>query len=279
MKAMSGVINNRVNLRGVISSLLVLGVLLIQGCVEIENITSVKQKVSFGEKGDEGVRIPDPYFGKAPTPVEEIPDGDLCQFDPSAPDCPSISSDMFIPDSCPARDILDSAPPVVQNNGVVCWAATAESIITAHRVPKKQCQIIQEVYDLSEDCCLQENQNNPRCLENGWPHKAFKNPRTAVSFDFEYSRAPLPLKKLAHLLCEYGPVSFIVVGHDDTGHSFVINDLDFEDEKWWVLTLDHTSPGKFSKISYEAYWEGLWGTYNPTNSEHHSDLFKVQKLP
>ncbi len=266
--------------RVLIPVLLVLSGLWFQGCTSVETKTKILVKKN---KHSESGRIALP-IEKAPKDLSAIPDGEYCKLHPLDPSCP-INSAPFA--GCPAQQFLDSIPPIAQDADVWCWAASAESIMKTYGTNKKQCQILNEVEGLTIDCCSPENEFNPICLENGWPHEAFNNPRTSTKFDFEYIYGPLPMSKLFHVLCQYGPISFVIRMHGGGGHSFVVKDIEIEDGELFLLVHDHSwvvddqgrRAAEFKKWSYEAFAEGVWLGLDSTNSDHFVDYFEVKRLP
>lgn len=271
--------NNEMNMKGVFASFLVLSIFLFQGCTSVKVKTFVKTKE---DSGSERNLLPE-INGKAPTALSEIPDGDICRLDLTHPKCLGRQ----LTQACPAQPFIDAVPPVGQETGVWCWAATGVSFFLAHGFDKRQCEILNEVQGLSIDCCKSENETNPLCLKNGWPHQAFDNSRTSQRFDFKFFYGPLPINKLIHVLCEYGPVAFVIRAHGGGGHSFVVKNIVFEDNAEWVLVQDHSSvvdaqgnraPAEFKQWSYDAFEEGLWLSFNRTNSDHFVDYFEVKPL-
>lgn len=199
----------------VIPGFLVLFGLFLQGCTTVENNTKIVMK-KVENPGTVNSSLSG--VGKAPKDLSTIPDGDFCRLNPSHPTCVSRSRSSGPSFSaCPGQQFLDSIPAVPQLTSVWCWSGSGESQTNAYGVPKEQCNLVQQVYNLPISCCLPpnvpnviENQYDVRCLKNGWPHDAFKS----GGIDFEYSRLALPKKKLFQVLCESGPITYVVANND-----------------------------------------------------------------
>lgn len=268
----------------VIPGFLVLFGFFLQGCTTVENNTKIVMKKN---ENPGAVNISLPRIGKAPKDVSEIPDGDFCRLNPSHPTCLDRRQ---LSGACPGQKFLDSIPAVPQLTSVWCWAGSGESQSNAYGVPKEQCNLVQQVYNLPVSCCLPpnvpnvlENQYDVRCLENGWPHDAFKS----GGIDFEYSRIALPEKKIYQVLCESGPITYVVANDDGSGHTLEIKGVEILNDELYLITDDHSwrendqgrreSLGFGTKVSYLDYVNGNWLAL--PDSHHFVSYFEIKPLP
>ncbi len=268
--------------------LLGLGFVLLQGCsgssLSIKRDVRVFVQKKMEENSGPGVKPPLPDdAGKSPINIDAIPKGDPCLVSPFGPSCPLPDS---IQQACPARPILDSYSLVGQETGSWCWAASVEGLGEAHGRDIKQCRIVTDVKGVAVDCCDPGSQNDLRCLKSGWPHQAFNHPTVRLTWDYVFE--PLSVEQLAHLLCEYGPISFVIRADGGGGHSFVVFDLVSEEANKWMVYVDPEFGDfggqtnlvrQFTKWSYEAFRDGEFLDWNSTNSQHYVDYINIQKNP
>lgn len=264
----------------------VLSFLLLQGCYSLKAqpskvnvITVVKMKKKMEKNIESGFVEISPLLGKRFQNVVDIPDGNPCRLDPSGPGC--LSGGIL--QACPAQSRLDLTPAVAQVNGTLCWAASCQSVVFPYGTDIQQCQIVSKVQKLGEDFCCQEgNEFHGDCWVNRWPGDCF----TSLKYDYQISDGPLPLKKLAHVLCEYGPISFVILGHNGDGHTLVVKDLEYDPEGEVLLKVHphnyvkddqgKSVPAEFQMWSYDKFKRGLYQGYDETNSKHFTDYSQLE---
>lgn len=257
-------------MRGTSTSLLIFIFLLSLAC------TSVKVEVQYVEGPTSTLRL-----SKPPIDPNQLPKLDLN----------TIPITIGLPRTCPAADVIQKLKNIPQLTDAWCWAASAQTVMEAHDVPIKQCDILDRVYqdELTTNCCRNGGIIPGECWRNGWPEEAFNN----FDFNWEWVIGPLEKETLAGQLCENGPFIFVLLFEGGGGHTFIVKDLEYikdsnrntgelslwvYDHSWVTDESDDQNnrrPTDFQRWSYDAFVDGLW---NGGRFTHDLDYVQISPL-
>jgi hypothetical protein len=160
--------------------------------------------------------------------------------------------------SCPLRNRETAI--IEQSTGSWCWAASAETVMSYHTQSTypNQCDIATEIArqrrGSAADCCA--DKDHPDCDRTGLPSWAFQE----YGFNWKTVKGPLKREKLAGQICDNGPLIFILRYVGGGGHTFVVEDYEYDEDTddFSVWVYDHSWGGRYIRWPYENYVSGRW---------------------
>ena len=166
----------------------------------------------------------------------------------------------------------EEAEAIAQETGTWCWATSAQTVMRYHVEDRvEQCDVVSTAL------------NTPNCCNAPWSIACQKNklPSLALTaFGFEYRTVgPLEPKRLAAQICDNGPFIFVLHYAGGGGHSFVVDDYEYDEEldELFVWVNNHSSNSKDDRTSYSPwrYEDFAAGRFFGTTHRHSYDYVQI----
>jgi hypothetical protein len=171
----------------------------------------------------------------------------------------------------------NETPPVAQETGVWCWAASAQAVMQFHKVDVAQCQIVNDVRaegGLNETglpyCCESANVYGTQCQKTGYTEDAFD----WFGLDYGWSEGALTHRQIAAQICLNGPFIYVIAYEGGGGHTSVVKDYRMDDDgNMFLLVHQHEFytddtgrryPAPFKERQYEYYRNGSYDGWENT---------------
>lgn len=231
---------------------------------------------------------------RTPDPEKEIRDGEIPAQEPARGRGPgaALQSNFIVltqTGATPCATDRNVTHAVAQETDVWCWAASAQGVMSFHKVKPRQCAIVNKVKagdETDQDgttplCCA--NNVHANCQQNGWPDQVFDS----FGIDYGWIRGLLSQAAVARQICGNGPFIYSIAFEGGGGHTFVAKDYSasMDGKKMWLFVDNHGSykddngnlrPVGFRRLPYRAYAEGWYGG---TQTPHEVNFTWVRIIP
>ena len=254
-------------MKSTVLSVVLLNCILLLACtrVQVEILQSVKETAKHTPPGK-------------PMLSEEIPEQEPGRRGSPGAALQSDSKSLTETGEISCATDRNLTPAVAQETGVWCWAASAQGVMSFHKVNPHQCGIVNKVKagdrttrgpNPKPFCC--KDKRAGVCQQNGWPDQVFDS----FGIDYRWLEGPLSQRQVAGQICQNGPFTYSIKYELGGGHTFVVKDywMDEGEMSLWVDTHEsfmdkkgNPYPAGFTKLSYESYIKGWYDDDETQNS-------------
>lgn len=152
---------------------------------------------------------------------------------------------------------------VAQQTGNWCWAASAEGVLSFHKIDLPQCEAVTKLNagDRTQDgkpfCCDKDNAvYDANCAQNGYTWEVFDR----YDIFYRWRAGALNEERIAQEICENGPFTYSIDDGGGGGHTLVVRDYWIADGEMWLEVDNHESyydePRGFQPMLFLEYKEG-----------------------